>query len=86
MVDVLVTPRIKCDNCGFEADKHSTQITNGHHSSWRPPGGWGFARIGGLYAGNDSAIESGDLCPSCMAGASDALSKFLNTSKEQSDG
>lgn len=73
MGEVHIVPRIRCDNCGFVADK---QTIGGDPKGYFRPRDWGSARIDdGRRSGYPEHIAFTDLCPACAKAISDAADK-----------
>lgn len=77
MGEVKIVPRIRCDNCGFVAEK----VDNlGRGTDYSRPRGWGSARIDdGRRSGYPEHIAFTDLCPDCAKAISDAAGKAAQT-------
>lgn len=75
MAEVTVIPKIRCDNCGFIAEKERSGQT------YRKPGAWGSMKTEGSRStdsyGGKERLDFSDLCPECASGALNAAAAFL---------
>lgn len=82
MAEVTITPRIRCDNCGFVQDKE------GAGKEYRKPRRWGSAVI---FSGRGQdgyppeELRFIDLCPDCAKLAHDAVALALRTRRGEVD-
>lgn len=75
MGEVKIIPRIRCDNCGFIAEK---VYDTGYSKDYSRPRGWGSAKIDdGRRDGYPEHIAMTDLCPLCAKAISEAADKAL---------
>lgn len=79
--DVSVTPRIRCDNCGFTTDKEP--IGPGREREFRKPPKWGSAKLDTGFACNyPEHIAMTDLCPKCADAAYKAVGDALKACRD----
>jgi hypothetical protein len=80
MSDVIIIPKIRCDNCGVTVDK---EVRAGHpNSTYVKPRNWGSARVdGGRRAGYPEHIGMADLCPKCAKAVGDAAEAALKLAR-----
>lgn len=77
MADVPITPKIRCDNCGFTEDKTETAKGGG---VYRKPLEWGSFQAAsgrGMAGYPREELRFIDLCPTCAMGAHDAAAAKL---------
>ena len=85
MSDVDITPKIRCDNCGFIEEKAISGA--GNLRTFSKPRKWGFAKMEGSRStdsyGGKSRLDFSDLCPTCANDALDAAAAVLKARRDE---
>lgn len=83
MTDVVMTPQIRCDNCGAVDNKIRAD------GSWVKPRTWGNLHVEGAKNtqayGLKDRLAFVDLCPKCAGKAFEAASEAMKQAREEGD-
>lgn len=79
MADVQIIPRIRCDNCGFVADKDKAR-----GGEFMRPLKWGGVNVSPTEPGNyPNPISMKDLCPKCLQAVHKSVVAALRAAREE---
>lgn len=85
MADVNIVPKIRCDNCGFTAEK----VKDIYDREYKKPPLWGYLKAEGGRStdsyGGKNHVAFPDLCPDCANAALDAMNEALKLRRGEPD-